>query len=359
TMSVVSWTKLTLNELKDLCTSCGLSTGGNKEELSERLHVFFEKRMGKLPNTSLGRSNDVMRNERDGGIITEERDTDLAGDDLDATSQEADNAFRDVLAAHFQKKEKIEFVLVDIFLSALGSIEKKMDKSFSALHQEIEEGDLLDEKWPKVSLKEFAGVRDDVETRAVMLRLANNRGWSAALQIVGNNDKMMEKYKERIPLVASTLRKESLLRGIKERTKGFIPFVAKKDIALQVVRGQLPASTVEVLATLSQAAHPQVQEPLQSPKMKFDHTRALILEEPIINVNRARALKRGAVSNNWNQRLDKTWELFKNYCKIMSLIPLPSEVDNLASFIVWLDLTHSFAVCADVLTAVSRSHLEA
>ncbi|CAG8630542.1 11274_t:CDS:2 [Dentiscutata erythropus] len=52
-------------------------------------------------------------------------------------------------------------------------------------------------------------------------------------------------------------------------------------------------------------------------------------------------------------------ELFKKYCKIMSLISLPSEVDTLVSFIVWLDLTYLFAVCADILAAVSRSHLEA
>ncbi|CAG8578004.1 10328_t:CDS:2, partial [Dentiscutata heterogama] len=49
-------------------------------------------------------------NEQDGGIVMEERDTDLAGDVLDATSQEADNAFRDNLAARFQKKERIEAV---------------------------------------------------------------------------------------------------------------------------------------------------------------------------------------------------------------------------------------------------------
>ncbi|CAG8744822.1 12880_t:CDS:2 [Gigaspora margarita] len=59
------------------------------------------------------------------------------------------------------------------------------------------------------------------------------------------------------------------------------------------------------------------------------------------------------------RRLDKAWELFKNFCKLMSLIPLPSEVDTLVSFMVWLDLTHSFSVCADVLAAVARGHLEA
>ncbi|CAG8652820.1 5089_t:CDS:2, partial [Dentiscutata heterogama] len=266
-----------------------------------------------------------------------------------------------------------------------------MDKSFFALHQEIEEGDLLDEVWPKVKLtkardqheydflaktgrsldktikglqvpfrKEFARVRDDIETRAEMLRLADNRGWSAALQIVGNNNKMMEKYKKHIPLVASVaqfsgwnynrgfvatnirekgflllyqvLRKESLIRKINEEIRGFISFVAERDIVLQVTRERLPASTVEVLATLPLVAHPQ----------------ALVLEEPI-NIAKLTfqdfvvGRMQGAVSDNWNHRLDKAWELFKNYCKVMSLVPLPSEVDTLVSFIVWLDLTQSFA----------------
>ncbi|CAG8630522.1 11273_t:CDS:2, partial [Dentiscutata erythropus] len=228
-------------------------------------------------------------------IPYKKRDTDLAGDDLDATSQEANNAFRDILAAYFQKKEKIESVLVDIFLLALESIEKKMDKSFSALYQEIEKGDLLDEKWPKFSLskahnqheydflakasrhldkaikgllvffrKKFAGVWEDVKTRAVMLRLANNRGWSAALQIYPSlvarttivgfvATSIREKG---FLLLHQTLRKESLIREIKEKTKGFIPFMAEKDIALQDIKRQLPASTVEVLVTLPQAAHP-------------------------------------------------------------------------------------------------------
>ncbi|CAG8761452.1 18241_t:CDS:2, partial [Dentiscutata erythropus] len=42
----------------------------------------------------------------------------------------------------------------------------------------------------------------------------------------------------------------------------------------------------------------------------------------------------------------------------MGLSSLPSAVDTLVSFIVWLDLVHSFSSCADTLVAVSREHLE-
>src|SRR5260363_37597 len=104
-----------------------------------------------------------------------------------------------------------------------------MDKSFSALYREIEEEDLLEEAWPKVELskphdqheydflvkigrrldkvirmlpdsvkKEVVSVHHEVESRAVILRLADDRGWGAALQIVGSNDKMIENYKDRI-----------------------------------------------------------------------------------------------------------------------------------------------------------------
>ncbi|RIB27818.1 hypothetical protein C2G38_2159544 [Gigaspora rosea] len=77
----------------------------------------------------------------------------LEGDDIDAESQEADDKVRDELAACFLGKRKVESVPVDIFLSTLGNLEMKS---------------------------------------------ADNEGWSAALQIVGSNDKMMEKYKDRI-----------------------------------------------------------------------------------------------------------------------------------------------------------------
>ncbi|RIB20404.1 hypothetical protein C2G38_1195966 [Gigaspora rosea] len=260
-MSVVSWTKLTLSELKDLCVACNLSDKGSKEELSERLHAYFEKRKGKQPSTPSGKTV----GETDGGNEKPKVDigvdngddfdvewfVDLEGDDIDAESQEADGKVRDEFASRFPGKGKVESVPVDIFLSALGNLEKKLDRSFSALHNEIEEGEVLDAAWPKVRLskprdqheydfltkigrrldrairmlssslrKDFVDIRDEVEARVVTLRLADNKGWSAALQIVGSNDKMMEKYKDRIPLAGQA---ETMFRtsnwGYRSRSK--------------------------------------------------------------------------------------------------------------------------------------------
>ncbi|RIB22590.1 hypothetical protein C2G38_2173594 [Gigaspora rosea] len=169
-----------------------------------------------------------------GNNFDPEEFVDLEGDDIDAESQEADSKIREEFAARFPGKGKVESVPVDIFLSALGNLEKKLDKSFFALHNEIEEGEVLDAAWLKVRLsklwdqyeynfltkvrrcldrairmlssslrKDFVDIRDEVEARAVTLRLADNKGWSAALQIVGSNNKMMEKYKDCISLVGA------------------------------------------------------------------------------------------------------------------------------------------------------------
>ncbi|CAG8802200.1 7228_t:CDS:1, partial [Racocetra persica] len=73
---------------------------------------------------------------------------------------------------------------------------------------------------------------------------------------------------------------------------------------------------------------------------------------------KAQALGRKAVSNSWNKWLDKVWDVYKDFCEVMDLRALLSEVDTLVSFIVWLNLTQSFSDCMDVL-AVSRSYLEA
>ncbi|CAG8746018.1 11132_t:CDS:2 [Dentiscutata erythropus] len=187
-MHAGSWTKLTLTELKDLCAACGLSVEGDKEEL--------EQEPG--PRNA---------DDRTGEVVDVDLDEDGGGefeDDLNEDSQEADNRIREEFAAYFRGKEKVK---------------------------EIEDGDGLDEAWPKVKLsrphdqheydflakigrrldkairilpesnrKEFVGVREEVESRAVTLRLADNRGWGTALQIVESNDKMMEKYKDCIPL---------------------------------------------------------------------------------------------------------------------------------------------------------------
>ncbi|CAG8857075.1 4522_t:CDS:1, partial [Gigaspora margarita] len=73
---------------------------------------------------------------------------------------------------------------------------------------------------------------------------------------------------------------------------------------------------------------------------------------------RAQALSRKSVSNDWNRRLDKAWDIYKGYCEVMNLEALPSEADTLVSFLVWLDLAHSFSGYVDFLAAVSREHLE-
>ncbi|CAG8503910.1 10233_t:CDS:2 [Dentiscutata heterogama] len=80
------------------------------------------------------------------------RFVDLEGNDINIESQEADSKIRDELANHLQGKERIESVLVDVFLSVLGSIEKKMNRNFVALYKEIQEEELLDKSWPKVRL---------------------------------------------------------------------------------------------------------------------------------------------------------------------------------------------------------------
>ncbi|CAG8715927.1 6407_t:CDS:1 [Dentiscutata erythropus] len=235
-MHAGSWTKLTLTELKDLCAACSFSVEGNKEELDERLHAYFDKRKDKGLKAQLKGSNRGQepgpRNayDRTGEVVDVDLDEDGGGefeDDLDENSQEVDNRIIEEFAACFRGKEKVKSVPVDVFLTALSSIERKMDRNFSALYKEIEDGDGLDEAWPKVKLsrprdheydflakigkhldkairvllesnrKEIVGVCEEVESRAVTLRLA---GWGTALQIVGSNDKMMEKYKDHIPL---------------------------------------------------------------------------------------------------------------------------------------------------------------
>ncbi|RIB18081.1 hypothetical protein C2G38_2086679 [Gigaspora rosea] len=261
-MNAGSWTKLTLTELKDLCAACGLSVEGNNEELGERLQAYFDKRKDKGPEAqskenSKGREPGAGDSrDKTGEAVDVDLDVDGGGDfedDLDEESQEADNGIREEFEARFKGKEKVKSVPVDVFLTALSSIERKMDRSFSALYREIEDGDGLDEAWPKVKFsrardqyeyefltkigrrldkairmlpdsakKEFVGVRDEVEARAVTLRLADNKGWSTALQIVGSNDKMMDKYKDRIPLfgqAGQTPRSYSL--GYKRRARRY------------------------------------------------------------------------------------------------------------------------------------------
>ncbi|CAG8793869.1 14449_t:CDS:2, partial [Cetraspora pellucida] len=241
--------------------------------------------------------------------------------------------------------------------------------------------------------------------------LADNKGWKAALQIVGNGDKMMEKYKDRIPVFnkpwlespfsrwkygSKSSQKVTLTEGVRGRKERSIPFVVGENMVGQDAKDRLHVSTVEESVILPQTVPPQVQRPLVNLKMMIDYAQApskeqvksmesvdtLVqasgdfrcsgtMEESKLAVPssksrlvsmllaRAQILRKNSVSQNWNQHLDRAWCLYDNYCKVMGLKALPSKVDTLVSFIVWLDLTHAFSNCTDVLAAVSREHLEA
>ncbi|CAG8752722.1 23834_t:CDS:2 [Cetraspora pellucida] len=274
-MSFVSWNKLTLAELKELCLTCRLTSEGNKEELGERLHVFFEKRKDKQPDSEFvarEMSHDPYIDTEGAGnefsnsgdrVFKRKGIADLEEDCVKLNSQFADNNIRDTLAAGFQRQEQRcypEVMSADMFLSALRNLENKMDKNFSTLYKEIEEGDLLNEAWPTVKLtkardqheydflskmgrrldkaikllpnnfkKDFICIRDDMESKAVMLRLVNKKGWKTALQIVP-------------------------LGKIEREVKGHTSFEVEKTLSPQIVLGKSPVLTAEVLAILQQTA---------------------------------------------------------------------------------------------------------
>ncbi|CAG8684835.1 23570_t:CDS:2 [Cetraspora pellucida] len=171
---------------------------------------------------------------------------DLEDNYLEVDSQEADHRIRDKFATHFQEKDKVEAFLID----------KCLDKAIKRL--------------PISSIKKFIKIREEIETYAVALRLANSKGWRTALQIVGKETDMAKEF-------------------------------FKKTI-----------ETVEQVQYLNR------QDFLDLIRIKF--------------------------SRLANQ--------------IMGLETLPSKVDTLVSFIVWLDLKYFFSNCADVLAAVLKEHLK-
>lgn len=95
---------------------------------------------------------------------------------------------------------------------------------------------------------------------------------------------------------------------------------------------------------------------MEESKLEFHGSKNSLIKVLLV---RAQTLGRNAVSKNWNQRLDKAWKLYTNYCEFMGLKALPSTVDTLVSCLVWLELSNSLAACSDVLAAVSKEHLEA
>ncbi|CAG8669692.1 6298_t:CDS:2 [Cetraspora pellucida] len=237
--STVSWTKLTLNKLKDLCIACGLSSKRNKEKVGERLYRYFEKKTGKLPEFPAQTTPSAE------GVF------DLENVCADLDYQKVNDKMREEFVTHFYRKKEIDSVPVDIFLAVLGNIEKKMDKSFSALHREIEEiNKCLDRviRAPSGSLKkEFTSIRKEIESHAVMLRLADNKRWNTALQIVGNNDKIMEKYKDQIPLH----KKKRHSPSSSDSKRGDHEKYRRKSKKSSIFRGRINYSTSDYQRTLT------------------------------------------------------------------------------------------------------------
>ncbi|CAG8689834.1 22534_t:CDS:10, partial [Gigaspora margarita] len=130
----------------------------SKEELSERLHAYFEKR--KVGETDGGNEKPKVDTGVDNGDdFDAEGFVDLEGDDIDAESQEADGKVRDEFAARFPGKGKIIETTGPHEYDFLTKIGRHLDRAIRMLSS-----------------------------------------WSVALQIVRNNDKIMGKYKDRIPL---------------------------------------------------------------------------------------------------------------------------------------------------------------
>ena len=94
---------------------------------------------------------------------------------------------------------------------------------------------------------------------------------------------------------------------------------------------------------------------VEEPKLAVPSSKSSLVSKLLM---RAQSLSRKSVSEDWNRRLNKAWNVYKGYCEIMRLTALPAEVDILVSFLVWLDLTHFFSGYVDFLAAVSREHLE-
>ncbi|CAG8628151.1 5906_t:CDS:2 [Cetraspora pellucida] len=171
--------------------------------------------------------------------------------------------------------------------------------------------------------KDFDNIRDEIEARAATLRLADNKGWGTALQIVGSNDKMMEKYKDHIPLFSHSgaasryFNRNKSSKAYRHKRKRYSSPSSdserdeKEPLGFQNVKESLTASTVEALVTSPPAALPQVLEPPPSQRMETNHTRTPFLED----------------------------------CLVSGLREPESRMSSISG-------------CMDVLTAVSRTHLE-
>ncbi|CAG8573429.1 11577_t:CDS:2 [Gigaspora margarita] len=229
---------------------------------------------------------------------------DLKGNDIDAESQEADGKIKEEFAACFPGKGKVESVPVDIYFFGLGNLEKKLDKSFSALHTEIEEGEVLDAAWPKVRLskpwdqheydfltkirrcldrairmlssalrKDFVDIRDEVEARATTLRLADNKGYVLVIGIIVVGRSTVKPNIKDILHLLQTQKEEIRTRKVKGRIEVVIPFVARTVMAFQTAEEQSRASIVVESGTSCLAALQQVQNQPVNQELKTDHAR--------------------------------------------------------------------------------------
>ncbi|CAG8526434.1 10611_t:CDS:2, partial [Racocetra persica] len=85
----------------------------------------------------------------DGRELDTEKGLDFEDDNIDLVFQKTDCSIRNGVVTHFQREERINLVLADVFLIVFDNIKKKIDKNFLALHKEIEKGNILDEAWSK------------------------------------------------------------------------------------------------------------------------------------------------------------------------------------------------------------------
>ncbi|CAG8488705.1 26242_t:CDS:2, partial [Racocetra persica] len=194
------------------------------------------------------------------------RDADLEVDDMHAYSQEADNRIKDKLVGHSRGREKAEQITVDIFLLAMSKIEMKMERNFSALHREIEECDLLNKAWPKVSLskphdqheydflakigkhldkaikvvptankKDFDGVRDEIEARTATL--SQNK-----------SSKSYRHKRKRYSSPSSDSERDESHKGKRryDMIEAFNSFVTEEPLGFQNVKESLTASSVSM-----------------------------------------------------------------------------------------------------------------
>ncbi|CAG8758311.1 19937_t:CDS:2, partial [Cetraspora pellucida] len=174
-----------------------------------------------------------------------EEGLDFERDDIDLMFQKVDNRIKDEFAFYYQK-EKMNSVSADIFLTTLDNIEKKIDRNFSVLYKEIGKNDLLDEvinALPVSFKKDIISIQEKVETYAVTLRLADNKGWGTVLQIIGSNNRMIEKYKNCISLF-------SQFKGNYSKVKVLFPFEKEAPMELLISKKVLSVLIVKVLGTL-------------------------------------------------------------------------------------------------------------